>query len=94
MAQQKQNAAVSEAPWVAAVSWVQSLAGYSGLRIQCCHSCGLDSVSGLGTSICYGAAKKKKRLFKVWYISLWLVDWWVSLEDSIFIRTTPKCQCL
>ena len=64
MAQQKQNAAVSEAPWVAAVSWVQSLAGYSGLRIQCCHSCGLDSVSDLGTSICYGAAKKKKKVIQ------------------------------
>ena len=62
------------AQWVknlAAVAWVdaevQSPACHSGLRIWCCHgcgighSCGLDSVPGLETSVCCGCSHKKKR---------------------------------
>ena len=39
----------------------------SGLRIQCCHSCGAgsncgsDLVPSLGTSTCHGRGKKKKK---------------------------------
>ena len=46
---------------------VQSLAWHSRLRIQHCHSCGvgrsssLDSVPGLGTSICYRGGQKRKK---------------------------------
>ena len=45
---------------------ILSLAPCSGLRIWCClscgvdHSCGSDSVPGLGISICLGVAKKEK----------------------------------
>ena len=45
---------------------LQSLARYSGLSIQCCHSCdagqscGSDLTPGLGTSICHGCGEKKK----------------------------------
>ena len=39
----------------------------SGLRIwHCCgcgkgHSCGLDSIPGLGTSICHGSGRRRRR---------------------------------
>ena len=51
----------SSAPQVTAYAWVQAQAQYSGLKD---HSCGLDSVLGLGTSICcrYSQRKKRKRL--------------------------------
>jgi len=58
--QQVKNLAVS------VVTWVQSLAQWSGLRIlHCCtysigHSCSLDSNPGPGTSICHGCGQKKK----------------------------------
>ena len=48
---------------VAVELWVGSPAWHSGLEIQHCvsRSCGLDSVSGLGTSICHAAARNKQR---------------------------------
>ena len=55
---------------VAAEVWVGSPTPCSGLRIRCCHSCGVGhrrgsgSVLGLGTSICCGIAhlpKQKKK---------------------------------
>ena len=46
---------------------VRSLAWHSGLRIQCCHSCGLgqdlslDLIPGLGTPYAAGVTKKRKK---------------------------------
>ena len=42
-------------------------AHHSGLRIQCCYSCGIghisgsDSIPGLGTSICHECSRKRRR---------------------------------
>jgi len=53
---------------VLSLQWLRSLlrhdltpGQYNGLRIQCCCSCGLDLISGLGTSICYGCSQKRKK---------------------------------
>ena len=60
---------------------VQFPAQYGGLRIQFCHSCGvgcscgLDSVSGLGTSkCCWYSHKKKKKKKKTRRVSAWKKD--------------------
>ena len=69
--------------WVAAEVWIRSSALGSGLKDQCCcscsvgHICGLDSVPGPGTSICYGRIhqikkkqkKKEKKRNLMGYIS-------------------------
>lgn len=51
--------------WVAAEVWVLSWAQDSGLKDWYCyscdseHSCGSDSLSGVGTCICCGYGHKK-----------------------------------
>ena len=56
MAQQVKDPALS-------LAMVHFLALCNGLRIRHCHSCGSNSIPGLGTSIChgYGWKRKKKR---------------------------------
>ena len=73
MAQWVKN--LTEAAQVAVEDWVQSPAGCSGLRISCCHSCGVAAavaqIQSLAQELPYasGAAikKKKKKLeFPLW----------------------------
>ena len=44
----------------------------SGLRIQCCHRCGMGSFPDLGTSICHGCSKKKKKSLET-SLAVWSV---------------------
>ena len=59
MVQRVKNLAAAQ---FAMEAWVQSPAWHSGLRIQCCcscgigHSCDLDLIPGLGISICPGCS--------------------------------------
>lgn len=41
--------------------WVRSLARQSGLKIQRCHSNGLYSIFGQGTSICCECGQKREK---------------------------------
>jgi len=57
--------------------WLRSLLWWSGeLRIWCCHccgsgcSCGMGSIPGLGTFICWGPKKKGKHTFKLSWLLL------------------------
>ena len=50
------------AQWIkypTAAAQVQSAAQSSGLKDRYCQSCGSDSISGPGTSICCGCGPKK-----------------------------------
>ena len=54
--------------WGSEEAWVQSLARFSELRIQSCHS-GSDSIPGMGTFCHCRFALKKRKLNKV-FLSL------------------------
>ena len=49
---------VNKMPWEEFPLW------HSGLRMQHCHSCGLDSIPGPGTSICCGCSQQKQKQTK------------------------------
>ena len=83
---------------------VQSLAQHSGLRIQCCHSCGIghkcssDLIPSLGTPYADGQPKEKEKKNSHWNwftFTFYKIPWhlaslWGEVLQSNFIETTAQ----